>query len=152
MRSHDTPAVSIGVQFLRKTARLPERATSGSTGFDLRACFDDAEATVTIGADPVMVPTGIALEVPEGCDAQIRPRSGLTRRGVVVPLGTIDADYRGEVFVTMYVVGTREPYVVSDGDRIAQLVIAPLAPPVFVTVSDLSATERGTGGHGSTDQ
>ena len=150
MRAGNAPTISISVQLLRETARLPERATSGSTGFDLRASFEDPAETVTVGRDPVMVPTGIALQVPEGLDAQVRPRSGLTHNGVVVPVGTIDADYRGEVFVTAYVVGTREPHVVRNGDRIAQLVIAPLATPVFVSVSNLSATERGAGGHGST--
>jgi dUTP pyrophosphatase len=150
MTNDNTPMVSVRVRLLRANALLPDRATTGATGLDLRACFDDPEETVTIGVDPVLVPTGIAIEVPAGFDAQVRPRSGLTRRGVIVQLGTIDADYRGEVFVTMYIVGTREPHVATHGDRIAQLVIAPLASSVLVNVDDLSATERGTGGHGST--
>ena len=152
MENNDDPTASIGVRLLRKTARLPERATPGSTGFDLRACFEDAGAAVTIGPDPTLVPTGIALEVADGFDAQIRPRSGLTSRGVIVPLGTIDVDYRGEVFVTMYAVGTRIPHVVRHGDRIAQLVIARVVPSVFVVRNELSGTERGSGGHGSTGE
>ena len=150
MKSNDNPTASIGVRLLRKTARLPERATPGSTGFDLRACFEDAAAAVTIGPDPTLVPTGIALELADDFDAQIRPRSGLTKRGIMVPLGTIDADYRGEVFVTMYIIGTRIPHVVRHGDRIAQLIIARFVPAVFVVRDELSSTERGSGGHGST--
>jgi dUTP pyrophosphatase len=97
-----------------------------------------------------MVPTGIAVEVPAGYDVQVRPRSGLSLRGVGVAFGTIDADYRGELLVTMWTFGDLETYELHDGDRIAQLVIARLAPVRVVEVDALSATGRGDGGHGST--
>jgi dUTP pyrophosphatase len=97
-----------------------------------------------------MVPCGIAIEFSPGYDVQVRPRSGLSARGVGVAFGTIDADYRGEVLVTMWTFGGLEDYVVNDGDRIAQLVVAALVPARVVEVAELSATPRGAGGHGST--
>ena len=135
------------VQRLRPGARLPERATPGSTGYDLYAC---PEGEMVIGQEPALVPTGIALEAPPGYDVQVRPRSGLSARGVQVTFGTIDSDYRGEVLVTMYVLPYREPHVVRPGDRIAQLVIGRTAEVAIVEVEALSASERGSGGHGST--
>ena len=97
-----------------------------------------------------MIPAGVALEFPAGCDVQVRPRSGLSARGVGVAFGTIDADYRGELLVTMWTFGDRDTYELHDGDRIAQLVIAMLAPVLVVEVEGLTATSRGDGGHGST--
>ncbi|MBI2861339.1 MAG: dUTP diphosphatase [Chloroflexi bacterium] len=136
------------VQRLRPDSRLPNRATPTASGYDLFACLEEGE--LTIGPDPVLVPTGIAIEVPIGYDAQVRPRSGLSSRGVGVAFGTIDSDYRGEVLVTMYVFGNRQSYTVRHGDRIAQLVISRLADLSVQAVEELSPTERGTGGHGST--
>jgi len=81
---------------------------------------------------------------------QVRPRSGLSSRGVGVAFGTIDADYRGELLVTMWTFGALASYDLHDGDRIAQLVVARLAPVAVVEVAELSATDRGAGGHGST--
>jgi len=135
------------VQRLRPGARLPERATPGSTGYDLYACPD---GEMVIGQEPALVPTGIALEAPPGYDVQVRPRSGLASKGVQVTFGTIDSDYRGEVLVTMYVLPYREPHVVRPGDRIAQLVIGRTAEVAIVEAEALSASERGSGGHGST--
>ena len=135
------------VQRLRPGARLPERATPGSTGFDLYACPD---GEMVIGREPALVPTGIAVEAPPGYDVQVRPRSGLSSKGVQVTFGTIDSDYRGEVLVTMYVLPYREPHVVRPGDRIAQLVIGRAAEVAIVETEALSASERGSGGHGST--
>ncbi|MDP2675057.1 MAG: dUTP diphosphatase [Dehalococcoidia bacterium] len=135
------------VQRLRPGARLPERATPGSTGFDLYACPD---GEMVIGQEPALVPTGIAVEAPPGYDVQVRPRSGLSSKGVQVTFGTIDSDYRGEVLVTMYVLPSREPHVVRTGDRIAQLVIGRTAEVAIVEAEALSASERGSGGHGST--
>ncbi len=103
-----------------------------------------------VGSDPVLVPTGLAIEIPTGHDAQIRPRSGLSARGVIATFGTLDSDYRGEVFVTLYCVGSAAPYRVRDGDRIAQLVVTRLAELSLVEVDALSETERGAAGHGST--
>ena len=135
------------VQRLRPGARLPERATPGATGYDLYACPD---GELVIGQEPTLVPTGIAVEAPPGYDVQVRPRSGLSSKGVQVTFGTIDSDYRGEVLVTMYVLPFREPHVVRPGDRIAQLVVGRTAEVTIVEAEALSASERGSGGHGST--
>ena len=132
---------------LRDGARLPSRSTPVATGFDLHACLD---APLALGPAPQRVPTGIAIEFPAGYDVQVRPRSGLSSKGVGVAFGTIDADYRGEVLVTMWTFGGLESYELRPGDRIAQLVVAQLAAVVVAEASELSATSRGDGGHGST--
>ena len=88
---------TVRVKLLRDGARVPTRATELASGFDLSACIT---GPVAIGNRPVLVPTGIALEIPPGVDAQVRPRSGLARNGVLCTFGTIDADYRGELLVT----------------------------------------------------
>jgi dUTP pyrophosphatase len=142
-------AVTLKVRRLRPTARLPQRATPGSTGLDLFACIEGA-GSIKLGRDPVLVPTGIAIEVPPGYDAQVRPRSGLSAKGVGVTFGTIDSDYRGEVLVTMYLFGALDSHIIRHGDRIAQLVISRRADLPVVEVEALSETERGPGGHGST--
>ena len=135
------------IRRLRPEARLPERATPGSTGYDLYACLDE---DLVVGQEPTAVPTGIAVEAPPGYDVQVRPRSGLSLKGVQVTFGTIDSDYRGELLVTMYVLPYREPHVVRPGDRIAQLVVGRTADTAVEEVGGLSATRRGAGGHGST--
>lgn len=135
------------IRKLRPEARLPARATEGATGFDVYACL---EAPLRLSRAPRMVPTGIAIEVPRGFDAQVRPRSGLSSKGIGVAFGTVDADYRGELLVTMWTFGDAESYELRHHDRVAQLVIAALPPFEVVEVSDLSASERGDGGHGST--
>jgi dUTP pyrophosphatase len=135
------------VQRLRTRARLPDRASEAATGLDLYACLDEPLA---LTAHPEMVPTGIAIEFPAGCDAQVRPRSGLSAKGVGVAFGTIDADYRGEVLVTMWTFGGLDSYELHDGDRIAQLVVAQAVPVRLVEATALSTTVRGAGGHGST--
>lgn len=139
--------VPVRVKRLRPGARLPERATEGATGYDLYACLD---APIVVGHEPVQVPTGIAIEIGAGFDVQIRPRSGLSSRGVVVTFGTIDSDYRGELLVTMHSLHYREPHEVNDGDRIAQLVIGQAFVMDMTVAEDLSETARGAGGHGST--
>jgi dUTP pyrophosphatase len=126
---------------------MPERATAGATGYDLYACL---EADLEVGAEPVRVPTGVAIEAPMGLDVQIRPRSGLSSQGVMVTLGTIDADYRGELMVTMYVLPYRGTHTVHDGDRIAQLVVSRTAEVALEGAEELGTTEREAGGHGST--
>ena len=135
---------------LREGARLPERQSALASGFDLHACLEGG--TLRIEGAPVLVPTGLAIAVPPGLDAQVRPRSGLSARGVMAVFGTLDADYRGEVFVTMYCLPGAGPHTVQDGDRIAQLVVARLAEVEWVAVDDLDSTERGSGGHGSTGE
>ena len=142
-------ALTLKVRRLRPGARLPQRATPGATGLDLFACIEEA-GSIELGRDPTLVPTGIAIEVPPGYDAQVRPRSGLSAKGVGVAFGTIDSDYRGEVLVTMYLFGDHDSHTVRHGDRIAQLVIGRWADLPVVEVEALSETERGPGGHGST--
>lgn len=137
----------VRVKLLREGARMPSRATESASGLDIYACLD---APVTLGQRPTMVPTGIAIEVPPGFDAQFRPRSGLARHGVLATLGTLDADYRGEVLITMYTVAPGIVHVVEPGDRIAQLVIGRLASVKLTVVDELTETARGAGGHGST--
>ena len=128
------------------------KATVGSSGIDLLAANHDRICLNTIGA-MATIPTGIAIELPVGFEAQIRPRSGLAaKKGVTVlnAPGTIDSDYRGEIFVILVNMSTKK-YWVERGDKIAQMVLAgPLPIPQLVYVNELGATERGAGGLGST--
>ena len=127
---------------------LPRYETEGSAGMDLRA----DEAFSLAPGERRLVPTGLAMEIPPGHEGQVRPRSGLAVRhgiGIVNAPGTIDSDYRGEVKVVLVNLG-QEPAAFARGDRIAQLVIAPVTRATIVVVDDLSATERGAGGFGST--
>src|SRR5438046_8544637 len=140
---------SLKVRRLRPGAHLPRKATTEASGFDLYACLGEGNHA-DLGPDVKLVPTGVALEVPPGFDAQVRPRSGLARQGVGVILGTIDADYRGEIFVSMHTFGTRASFRIEDGDRIAQLVISSLADLAVEEVEALSPSDRGDRGHGST--
>jgi len=103
-----------------------------------------------VGTQPKLIPTGIAIEVPRGYDVQIRPRSGLSAKGVGVTFGTIDSDYRGEILITMYLFGPNATFEIKHGDRIAQMIVGTIADLPLVEVEELSPTERGSGGHGST--
>ena len=129
---------------------LPEYQSPLSSGMDLRA---DVNETITVKPlERVLIPTGLALAIPAGFEAQIRPRSGLAlKKGIslVNTPGTIDADYRGEVAVILINFGS-EDFVIGRGDRIAQMVIAPVVQPLLMEVEDLDGTERGAGGFGST--
>jgi dUTP pyrophosphatase len=128
---------------------LPSYATPGAAGLDLRAAVP-APLRVAPG-ERVLVPTGLRVAVPPGFEAQVRPRSGLAlRHGILLPNapGTIDSDYRGEVQVILWNAGT-EPFAISRGDRIAQLVVAPVAR-VELEEGALDDTTRGAGGFGST--
>ncbi len=129
---------------------MPTYATAGSAGMDLSACIP-ANLTIAPGAI-VVVPTGWALAIPAGFEGQVRPRSGLsTKFGVTVPNapGTIDSDYRGELKVAMINLG-KEPFEVTPGMRIAQMVIAPVVQAKLREVESLETTQRGSGGFGST--
>jgi len=131
---------------------LPARATPGAAGFDLHAALE--RDLVLAPGDRALVPTGFAIAVPEGHEAQVRPRSGLAlRHGLVLPNapGTIDADYRGELSVIVMNAG-RDPITLRRGDRIAQMVIAPVVQAELVDIGDaeLPPTARGAGGFGST--
>ena len=129
---------------------LPSRATSGSSGYDLQAAVE-SDVVIAVGAR-ALIPTGFSIAVPAGYEAQVRPRSGLAlRHGIVLPNapGTIDADYRGELKVIAMNAGEKK-FTVRRGDRIAQLVIAPVMAAVWVEVAELAETDRGAGGFGHT--
>ena len=129
---------------------LPAYETAGAAGLDLRAAI--AEPLTVPPGRRQLVPTGLALQLPEGFEAQVRPRSGLALRHGVTVLnspGTVDRDYRGEVSVVLINHG-EEPFRIARGDRIAQLVIAPVTQARLVEVDMLDETERGAGGYGST--
>ncbi len=129
---------------------LPERATAHASGFDLRACVF-GPLVVPVGAR-ALIPTGVAIAVPPGYEAQLRPRSGLALKSGVTLLnspGTIDADYRGEVRVILVNHGT-VPVTIARGDRIAQMVIQTVPDVDLEPVDELPETERGAGGFGHT--
>ncbi len=129
---------------------MPQYATPLSAGMDLRANLD---APITLEPmERVLVPTGLFMALPEGYEAQVRPRSGLAiKKGVTVlnSPGTVDADYRGEVCVILVNL-SKEAFVINDGERIAQMVIARHEQPRLVEVEVLDETERGAGGFGHT--
>lgn len=137
---------------LRPGAVLPERKTPGSAGYDLCACIA-AEFTIEPG-ELAIFPTGLAAEIPLGCAGMIFTRSGLgVKHGVAVAngVGVIDSDYRGEIHVGLRN-SSRVPYTVSPGERIAQLIIMPVCLPEVEEAQELSQTQRGSGGFGSTGQ
>jgi dUTP pyrophosphatase len=129
---------------------LPEYATADSAGLDLLAAVD-GDRTLDPGKR-MLVPTGLAIALPSGYEAQVRPRSGLALKNGITVLnspGTVDADYRGEVGVILANLGD-EPFVITRGMRIAQMVVAPVIQLRWVEAADLSDSERGAGGFGST--
>jgi dUTP pyrophosphatase len=129
---------------------VPAPATSQSAGSDLAAAVDGD--VVLAPGERTLVPTGFAIALPAGYEGQVRPRSGLAlRHGITVPNapGTIDADYRGEIAVILMNQGT-EPFTIRRGDRIAQLVVAPVTAVNWEEVPSLDETERGAGGFGHT--
>ena len=134
---------------------LPTYESSGAAGADIRANLRMADREVGFTLDPghrAVVPTGIRVEIPAGYEIQIRPRSGLAVKfGITVPNspGTIDSDFRGSLGVALINHGT-EPYTVHHGDRIAQIVVAPVVQAGFEVVDKLGETKRGIGGFGST--
>ena len=130
---------------------LPAYASEGAAGLDLRAATPPGETVEIQPGNRQVVPTGIAIALPQGYEAQVRPRSGLARRHGVTCLnspGTVDSDYRGEIAVILVNLG-HEPFAIARGDRIAQLVVAPVARAQWRTVEDLDDTARGSGGFGS---
>ncbi|TWB50081.1 dUTP pyrophosphatase [Rhizobium sp. ERR 922] len=131
---------------------LPAYETKGAAGMDLRAAIDDG-ATLTIAPwNRVLVPTGFVFEVPEGFEAQIRPRSGLAFKHGITCLnspGTVDSDYRGEVKVLLANL-SEEAFEITRGMRIAQMVIAPVMQVRIAEIAEISETTRGAGGFGST--
>ena len=133
---------------------LPAYETPGAAGMDLRAALPEGETLVLRPGGRDRAPTGLCIAVPPGFEAQIRPRSGLAAKAGITCLntpGTIDSDYRGEVQVILINLGA-EDFVIRRGDRIAQMVIAPVASAIWREVEGLDETVRGAGGFGSTGQ
>lgn len=133
---------------------LPDRASSGASGYDLRAALpgSDGGALTLAPGERVLVPTGLALEIPPGLEAQVRPRSGLALRHGVTVLnapGTVDSDYRGEVSVLLVNLG-QQTFTIRRGDRIAQLVFAHIQYIAWDARDDLAESARGAAGFGST--
>lgn len=145
-------AINLRIQLLPHAMGLdlPEYQTPGSSGIDLRAAVE--EPIIIGNGERVIIPTGLKMEIPAGYEGQVRTRSGLAAtRGLVVlnSPGTLDADYRGEVKVILMNLGS-EPLTINRGERVAQLVIAPVARVVISEVEDVDETIRGPGGFGST--
>ena len=142
--------IKILIKRLSKEVSLPKYETSGSSGMDLAANIDK-KININPGKTAI-IPTGLALSIPKGFEVQIRPRSGLAAKNKISVLntpGTIDADYRGEIKVILINLG-KDPFEIEKGLRIAQMVVCPIVQAQFQEVKDLSKTERGEGGFGST--
>ncbi len=142
--------MELKIKLLRENAKLPTRSTAGAAGMDLYACIDES---VTIAPGELrIIPTGIAVAVPEGAAAFLYARSGLgVKHGICLSngVGVVDCDYRGEVCVGLCNVSC-ESYTVEPLERVAQMVIAPVFVPDLVLTDDLGSTDRGEGGFGST--
>jgi dUTP pyrophosphatase len=141
---------NILIKVSSKNGNLPVYQTEGSAGADLKACLD--EPITLMPGERRLIPTGMRIELPEGVEAQIRARSGLSiKHGITMinGVGTVDSDYRGEWNVPMVNLGS-EPYTIHDGDRIAQAVFARYERAEFTLVETVNETERGGGGFGST--
>tara|TARA_B100001029_G_C14636748_1_gene222127 strand:- start:47 stop:487 length:441 start_codon:yes stop_codon:yes gene_type:complete len=142
--------IKILIKRLSKEVSLPKYETNGSSGMDLAANID-----TNINIHPgktAIIPTGLALSIPKGFEVQIRPRSGLAAKQKISVLntpGTIDADYRGEIKVILINLG-QDTFKIEKGLRIAQMVVCPVAKAHLTEVNDLSETDRGKGGFGST--
>jgi dUTP pyrophosphatase len=155
--THESPAAAGPALRIRRLAHgeglpLPAYETPGSAGMDLRAAVPEDQPLEIAPGSRAAVPTGLVMEIPAGFEGQVRPRSGLALKSGITCLntpGTIDADYRGEVKVILANLGA-DPFTVTRGMRIAQLVIAPVAQARVVLAETLSETGRGTGGFGST--
>ena len=147
-----TPVIAVRRLAHGQGLPLPAYETALAAGMDLRAAVADAEPMTLAPGERAAVPTGLAIALPPGFEAQVRPRSGLALKAGVTCLntpGTIDADYRGEVKVILANLGA-EDFVIRRGDRIAQMVIAPVVQAQWAEVESLDETARGAGGFGST--
>ena len=146
--------VTLRIEWLEEADQAlgpPTYETAGAAGADLRANLPDRGTVNLQPGERALVPTGLRMEIPDGFEAQIRPRSGLAlKHGITLPNapGTIDSDYRGPLGVIVMNAGA-EAFQITHGDRIAQLVVAPVVQATFA-LADLSETERGSGGFGST--
>ena len=142
--------IALKISRIDPRVRLPEYASEGAAGMDLRAFLEADLSIPPLGR--VKVPTGLGFEIPQGFEAQVRPRSGLAVKFGITVLnspGTIDSDYRGDLEIILINLGA-EAFAVKNGDRIAQLVITPVSRVTVLETDELSVTERGSGGFGST--
>lgn len=140
----------IAVKKIRPGAKLPSFGTPEAAGADLYACLD-ADVTIMPG-ETFFVPTGLSMALPKGYAGFVFARSGMACKRGLAPankVGVIDSDYRGELMIALHNHGT-EPQTVSDGERVAQLILLPVLTPVYLEADALDETERGTGGFGST--
>ena len=140
------------VKKLHPDARMPAYMTEFAAGMDI--CAHLKEVLIIAPGQRCLVPTGLAFAIPPGYEVQVRPRSGLAiKHGIALvnSPGTIDADYRGEICIILINHGL-ETFTISSGDRIAQIIVAPVSQAELVQVSELTETERGSGGFGHTDQ
>jgi len=150
MQANTNPTVTLKVSRVDPRVSLPRYESDGAAGMDLRAFLEKDLPIPPMGR--AVIPTGLKIEIPEGFEGQVRPRSGLAAKHGVTVLntpGTIDPDYRGEVGIILINLGT-ETFTVENGSRIAQLVIAPFARAAVVETGELSVTARNSGGFGST--
>jgi dUTP pyrophosphatase len=142
--------MKIKIKKLKQNAKIPQQMTAGSSGMDVYACIEQ-NLRIPKG-EVILVPTGIAMEIPLGFEVQIRPRSGLsTKHKLIMPNspGTIDSDYRGELFVPLMNLGS-EDFVLEPDTRIAQMVVSQIVSVEVVETEELSPSGRGEGGFGST--
>lgn len=142
--------MELKIKKVRENAKIPTRGTDGAAGFDLYACIDEP-MTLNKG-DTALIPTGIAIAVPNKYAAFIHSRSGLSiKKGICLlnSVGVVDSDYRGEVCVGV-IKATDGPYTIEPFERIAQMVIKPVEIPTLIETTELDETDRGTGGFGST--
>ena len=140
----------IQIKKLSNSVLIPKYETGGSSGMDIAAHITDN--IIINPGDKALVSTGFSMAIPRGYEIQIRPRSGLAAKKNITVLntpGTIDADYRGEIKVILINLG-KEKFVIENGDRIAQMIVCPVVQVNLEEVKELSGTERGTGGFGST--
>ncbi len=145
----NSPKIAVFTK-LTEGASLPEYKTEGSAGADLKAFLD--ETIILKPLERRLIPTGLAVELPQGFELQVRPRSGLALKYGVTVLntpGTVDSDYRGELSVLLVNFGS-EDFKIQNGDRIAQAVISSVVQADFIEKNELSKTLRGAGGYGST--
>ena len=142
--------IKVKIKKLNSKVKVPKYKTDGSSGVDLEAFIENP--IIVEPNSSKLIPTGISLSIPQECEVQVRPRSGLAAESSISVLntpGTIDSDYRGEIKVILFNHGN-EQFVVKNGDRIAQMVLVPIFKFQFEEVNELTQTIRGSGGFGST--
>ena len=142
--------IKVQIKKLNSKVKVPKYKTDGSSGVDLEAFIENP--IIVEPNSSKLIPTGISLSIPQDCEVQVRPRSGLAAESSISVLntpGTIDSDYRGEIKIILFNHGN-EQFVVKNGDRIAQMVLAPVFKFQFEEVNELTQTIRGSGGFGST--